>query len=131
MTRRILAVDDEFGVRLTLETVMEKSGFDVECVERGDECISFLEENEFKGVILMDLMMPDMDGWETIYEIVRRELTGNVIILVLTAKPNPMPSEGNKWLIGHVEDFIMKPFHNIELINKINDIFMKHPHIES
>lgn len=131
MKRRVLVVDDEFGVRLTLETVLAKNRFDVIAVSNGQECLTFLEENEFKGIIIMDIMMPDMDGWQTIYHIIKKELKGESIIMVLTAKPNPLPSEGNKWLMEHVDDIITKPFRNAVLVNKLSDHFLKNPRLGS
>ena len=88
MRRKVLVVDDEPDVIYFLKRMLEQGGFDVVTALSGPECLEEMEKG-FKGVILMDIMMPGMDGWDTIKEIVDRGLLEGNIIAMLTAKPEP------------------------------------------
>lgn len=65
-TGHILLVEDDFAIRETVADVLESEGFEVACVANGREALSRLGEDGSArpGVILLDLMMPVMDGWE-------------------------------------------------------------------
>ena len=85
MDKKIMIVDDETDILIALRTVFEHQNYDVVTVENGFECINEIEKG-FKGVVLLDLMMPKMDGWDTIKEIVERGLIKNVAINIITGK---------------------------------------------
>ena len=121
MKRNIMVVDDDDDTLNSLKNIFEHKGHDVVTVSDGIACIEKLE-NGFKGIILMDLMMPKMDGWDTIREIVRRGLEKNVDILVITAI-GTFQHEKMKGLETYIQDYVAKPFDvdkivkTIELIN--------------
>ena len=79
MYKKIMIVDDEHDILSSLKTVFQHQDYDVVTVDNGDDCITELEKG-FKGVVLMDIMMPGMDGWQTIREIVKKGLIKNGII---------------------------------------------------
>lgn len=116
-----MVVDDDADTLNSLKNIFEHIGHDVITVKDGISCIDKLE-NGFKGILLVDLMMPKMDGWDTIREIVRRGLEKNVDILVITAI-GTFQHEKIKGLETYIQDYIAKPFdinkiiETIELLN--------------
>ncbi len=85
---KILVVDDHPDICLAVQAILEEESWTVLTANGGEECIKILEDG-FSGLILLDIMMPDMDGWETIREIESRDLYHKIIICMLTAKDNP------------------------------------------
>jgi DNA-binding response OmpR family regulator len=69
----------------------------------------------------MDIMMPFMDGWDTIEEITKRGLSKNVVISILTAKGTP-DHEKLKGLESHIYDYITKPFDVQKLIYDVKNM---------
>lgn len=120
-SKKILIVDDNPFIIVTARAIFEDAGFEVFAANSGQECISFLEKNSFKGVVLMDLMMPEMDGWETITKIIEKDLNKNIIISVLSAKEVPIekPKE-----MDFIVDYFNKPFDSDEIVEKINSYFV-------
>ena len=109
---RVLIVDDDALIRLTISEVLKDENIEVAEADGAGQCIEILERG-FQGVVLMDIMMPDKDGWDTIREILDRDLYRGIIIIMLTAKDVPAkpgqhnphkPSRGvsGQGLHGHV-----------------------------
>ena len=121
VSKKILIVDDNPFIIVTARAIFEDAGFEVFAANSGEECIAFLEKNNFKGVVLMDLMMPVMDGWETINKIMEKGLNENIIISVLSAKEVPIekPKE-----MDFIADYFNKPFNADKIIEKINSYFV-------
>jgi CheY-like chemotaxis protein len=120
-SKKILVVDDNPFIIVTARAIFEDAGFEVFAANSGKECVSFLENEQFKGVILMDLMMPEMDGWETIDKIVEKGLDRNVIISVLSAKEVPIE---NPKEMKYIADYFNKPLDAEKIIKKINSYFV-------
>lgn len=118
MAKRVMIVDDEQDIRLTVKAVLEPRGFAVIPVESGEQCIEELEKG-FKGVILMDIMMSGMDGWETVRQIHSRGLHEGNVISMLTAKHEPDPDL--EQLAEDVLHYIRKPFEPMELVSIVTD----------
>ena len=79
MDKKVMIVDDEPDLLASFKIVLEKNNYDVVTVTNGIDCLNELKKG-FKGVILMDLMMPKMDGWETINQIVKKGYIKDVAI---------------------------------------------------
>ena len=113
--RNVMIVDDDAHVRIAVKTILSDAGFHIIAAESGDQCIDLLK-NGFSGVILLDIMMPGMDGWDTIRAILENKLEHGIAIVMLTAKNAP-----DTKMIGlqeYVVDYITKPFDNEDLIEK-------------
>jgi DNA-binding response OmpR family regulator len=120
MDKKLMIVDDDPDILISIRKIFEKEGYEVFTVDSGMDCIKELERG-FKGVILMDIMMPFMDGWDTIYEIKNKGLAKNVIISILTAKGTP-DHDKIKGLQPYIHDYITKPFDVKSLISNINNM---------
>ena len=115
-TERVMIVDDDRHILVAVKTVLNEAGFSVEMAESGDECLHLLKQ-EFSGVILLDIMMPVMDGWDTIRAIHSGGLGENILIAMLTARDSP--DEKMNGLQEYVFDYITKPFEPEELVSKV------------
>ena len=115
MKNRLMIVDDDPDILITVRYLFEGKEFEVYTVDNGRDCIKELERG-FKGIILMDIMMPFMDGWDTIQEIVKKGFTQDVILLIISVKgiPNDAKSRG---LEQYVQEYIPKPFDAKQLVS--------------
>lgn len=116
-----MVVDDDPDLLFTIEAIFKREeDIDLTTVESGEKCLEVMEEG-FEGVILMDIMMPNMDGWDTIEEIVDRGYIEGVIIVMLTAKNKP--GKKRQGLEEYVLDYIKKPFANKDLVGSVEEYY--------
>lgn len=116
MHSEIMIVDDNEFIRESVELLFGSVGMQVISVDGGKRCLEQLEKG-FRGVILMDVMMPGLDGWDTIGEIVSRGMYNGNIIIMLTAKSEPdRKMEG---LQEYVTDYVTKPFNPMLLLDSV------------
>lgn len=120
MGNRVMAVDDDPGVLFTVQAVLEEAGIEIVTATGGRECIDQLKKG-FNGLILMDVMMPEMDGWQTIKAIISEGLLNGNVICILSAKP--VPDKEMDELKKYVPEYIQKPFDPDELIMTIRRYF--------
>ncbi len=115
-----MVVDDDSDILITIRELFESEGFTVYTVPCGKDCINELE-NGFKGVILMDIMMPHMDGWTTVRQIVIRGLhKGNVISMISAKDECDWRYDDLKQYIQH---YITKPFDTRQLVHTVKGYF--------
>jgi len=119
MMKRIMVVDDEPDVLLSIKTVLQNQNYDVITVTNGRECLKELKKG-FKGIILMDLMMPVMDGWQTINEIVKRGYIEDVAISIITGK-GTRDYQKMSLLGSYVFDYLAKPLDVKKLITSVEE----------
>ena len=114
MDKKIMVVDDDPDILITIRMIFENEKYEVFTVDSGKDCIHEIE-NGFKGIVLMDIIMPFMDGLDTIKEIVDKKLMKNIIISILSAKhvSNQTRIRGFK---PYIQDYISKPFDVEKLI---------------
>ncbi len=113
MNTNVMIVDDEFAIRTAVSELFTAEGFEVTAASGCGECMEALDSG-FKGVILMDIMMPDKDGWDTIREIADHGYTDGNIIFMLTARDTP--DQKMEGLQEHIIDYVQKPFEPEELV---------------
>lgn len=104
---KIMLVDDEECIRETITELLSSEGIEIITAVGPQECLHHLRKG-FRGVILMDVMMPGMDGWATIREIEKEGLLQGNLISMLTAMD--IPDERMDGLQEVVIDYITKPF---------------------
>lgn len=113
---RVLVVDDEPDLRELVRTVLTYHGHQVALAEDGQKALEVLAGQK-PEVMVLDLMMPNMDGFGVLKEMKRRGITGNVKTLVLTC----MNREAD-WLRGYkhgAHQYLTKPFDPEELADKV------------
>jgi DNA-binding response OmpR family regulator len=115
-----MLVDDEEMIRETVRILLQSEGVNLLTAASGKECLSYLSSG-FRGVILMDVMMPEMTGWDTIREIVENDLYAGNIIVMLTAMD--VPDNKMNGIQEYVTDYITKPFHRHELLESVEYYF--------
>ncbi|BCG48352.1 response regulator receiver domain protein [Citrifermentans bremense] len=116
MNNRIMIVDDNEYVRASVEIICSSAQLDLATAASGQECLKHLEDG-FKGIILMDIMMPGMDGWDTIREMVARGLYDGNIIVMLTGMGEPDSKMDG--LQEYVSDYMTKPFGPDQLLESL------------
>ncbi len=112
---RILLVEDEAALRETLKLNLELEGYEVICASRGSEVIHIFENQHFELVIL-DIMLPDMDGLQLCERI--RLTNIETPIIFLTAKDNP--ADKVLGLKKGADDYLTKPFNLEELLLRLS-----------
>jgi DNA-binding response OmpR family regulator len=122
--RNIMIVDDDADIVSSLKELLEREGFNVISAENGRVCLLELEKG-FHGIIILDLMMPLMDGIETIKTMSKDGFIDNNTIIVLTAK-RIQGDEFNE-IYPYIADYIVKPFDIKSLIATIKKIASRPP----
>ncbi len=118
MDKQIMIVDDDPSMRATVEIVLNSKGYSACIVESGRDCLDKLRNN-FRGLVLMDVMMPELDGWDTIAAIKDEGLLGGNVICMLTAVHDPGPKMEK--LTELVMDYVRKPFTSEELLEAVDE----------
>jgi pilus assembly protein CpaE len=117
MKFKILVVDDEPITRKMVSTILEKNGFSAATAENGRDCLRQLPSLK-PDLILLDVMMPEMDGYETCREIRSDPDTANLPIIMLTALDSV--EQKVKGFETGADDYLPKPFNTEELLAHIN-----------
>jgi HAMP domain-containing protein/signal transduction histidine kinase/CheY-like chemotaxis protein len=113
--KNILAVDDDVRNLFALTSVLERHKMNVFAAESGKDAISMLSKNHSIDMILLDIMMPEMDGYETA-KIIRHELKKTSIpIIAVTAKA--MKEDRQKCIESGASDYIVKPIKTDQLLS--------------
>ena len=121
--KKILFVDDD-EIQHSIAENMLKAEYDVFKAKSGDEALQYLYSSEFTpNLILLDIMMPDMDGWEVFNRIRGISLLKKVPIAFLTAVTEAS-DEKRAFEIG-ADDFIKKPYEKEDLLARIKAILDK------
>ena len=117
---KILVVDDESRMRKLIRDFLTKSGYEVLEAENGEEAVDiFLEEKDI-ALIILDVMIPKMDGWETCREIRKNS---KVPIIMLTAKSSE-EDELRGFDLG-VDEYISKPFSPKILVARVEAVLRR------
>jgi len=101
----ILVVDDNLDFALACKDLLKRDGFNVKIATRGEEAVKILEES-IPSLILLDLVMPGMDGFNVIHSLQSKEQWTNIPVVVLTGKS--LSEEDHKSLDPFIADYLMK-----------------------
>jgi len=116
---KVLVVDDEWNMRNLLRIYLKKQGFEVKEATNGTEAVA-IANNEPIDVIILDVMMPDLDGWQVCRKIRERQQTP---IIMLTAR-NEIKDKVQGLGIG-ADDYVTKPFEPEELVARIHALLRR------
>jgi two-component system response regulator VicR len=119
--KHILCIEDEPEMIDLIRLILGRRGFDVVGAAGGKEGLEKVRQ-QIPDLVLLDLMMPDMDGWEVYQQMKADEKTKDIPVIVVTAKAQSI----DKVLglhIAKVDDYIAKPFSPQELLNSVDKVF--------
>ncbi len=119
MAKRVLIVDDEKNIVVSLEFLLEQAGYQYEIARDGREAMALLEEFS-PDLVLLDVMLPHINGFEVCRRIRENAQWAETKIVMLTAKGQEV--EMAKGLALGANAYISKPFSTKMLIQKINEI---------
>lgn len=120
MPRKILAVDDEKHIVRLVQVNLERQGYEVITAYDGKEALQKVEE-ERPDLVVLDVMMPYMDGFEVLQNLRRNPSTREIPVIMLTAKAQDQ-DVFKGWQSG-VDCYLTKPFNPMELISFVKRIF--------
>ena len=116
----ILVADDDKNTRKYLSAVLEAEGYTVSVAENGEEALAIMDR-EYIDLVVLDVMMPKMDGYTFTKEI--RESNNNLPILMVSAKQ--LPSDRHKGFLAGSDDYITKPIDETEMILRIKALLRR------
>ena len=120
LAKNILCIEDEPEMIDLIRLILGRRGFKVSGAAGGREGLQAIRE-ELPDLVLLDLMMPDMDGWEVYQQMKSDELTRHIPVIVVTARAQSI----DKVLgihIAKVDDYIAKPFSPQELLSSVEKV---------
>jgi len=119
-TKQILCIEDEPEMIDLIRLILGRRGFEVVGAAGGKEGLEKVRQQP-PDLVLLDLMMPDMDGWEVYQQMKADEKTKDIPVIVVTAKAQSI----DKVLglhIAKVDDYIAKPFSPQDLLNSVEKV---------
>jgi diguanylate cyclase (GGDEF)-like protein len=118
-TGKILVVDDEPHIRRILQFLLEQEGYEVELAANGEQALAVVERTK-PDLILLDIMMPKMDGFSVLKHLRGNFETRQVPVIMLTAKGES--TEKVRGLRGGANDYLTKPFNQEELLLRMSNM---------
>lgn len=121
--KRILCIEDEPDMIDLIRIILSRRGYTIEGAGGGQDGLRKVRETK-PDLVLLDLMMPDLDGWEVYQQMKADEKTRHIPVIVVTAKAQSI----DKVLglqIAKVDDYIAKPFSPDELIESVQRVLEK------
>ena len=120
MKKEILIIDDDSRNIFALSAVLKAKKYECFSALNAVDGLKILASNKNIGVVLMDMMMPEMDGYEAIAKIKSDEELRNIPVIAITAQA--MAGDREKCLAAGAEDYISKPVDVDQLINVLNKL---------
>jgi two-component system response regulator VicR len=122
-SKRLAYIEDEAEMIDLVRLILGRRGYTVIGANGGREGLDLIRK-ELPDLVLLDLMMPDMDGWDVYHQIKSEVQTRDIPVIVITAKAQNI----DKILglhIAKVEDYISKPFSPQELLDRVEQVLSK------
>jgi len=116
----ILVVDDDKNTRKYISAVLEAEGYTVSVAENGEEALEMMDK-EFIDLVVLDVMMPKMDGYTFTKEL--READNNLPVLMVSAKQ--LPADRHKGFLVGTDDYITKPIDETEMLLRIKALLRR------
>ncbi len=119
MSKRVLVVDDEPNILLSLEFLMTQAGYEVSTATDGEAALQAIEAGR-PDVVLLDVNIPKRNGYEVCETIRANPAWGHVRVVMITAKGRDVERE--KGLALGADDYIIKPFSTHEVVAKVAEV---------
>ena len=121
-----MIVDDDKDQIFTIKQVLENSEnpYQVLSAEDGMQCLALLENDQIPDLILLDIMMPGMSGWELFDQLKANPTWQKIPVIFLTARTDQVAEEVGRFL---GDDYIEKPFKWEDLLQRIESALKKQP----
>ena len=119
MAKRVLVVDDEPNIVMSLRFLMEREGFQVEVAASGEAAVAALDRQP-ADLVLLDVMMPELDGFEVCQRIRANPAWRDTKIVMLTAKGREV--ERDKGMALGADAYVTKPFSTRDLVAKVKQM---------
>ncbi|MGB2088110.1 MAG: response regulator transcription factor [Psychroflexus salarius] len=113
---KILIVDDEPNIVMALDYALQKQGFTVLIARDGQEALDIVKK-DIPKVIILDIMMPKVDGFEVLNQLKSNPKTRDITVIILSAKNKTKDIENG--LKAGANEYLAKPFSTKKLIEKI------------
>jgi len=124
MVKKIMIVDDDPDCLTSVKQALEMMDDDYKVLlaNSGTECLELLKNNEVPDLILLDIMMPKMSGWETLKNIQENFKWKDIPVVFLTSRTDDIAKKTGSFL---AEDYIIKPFVIEDLKKRIDTVLKK------
>lgn len=116
MAKKILAVDDDKHIADLLKVVLEEEGYEVVPVYGGQEALEKLKTLK-PDLIMLDIGMPKLNGWQTLEQIKKDEKTKNIPVVMLTGHESDLSKEAMQ--AKGVSDYLTKPFVHEDMLSRV------------
>ena len=120
MTKRIIYIEDDLEMIDLVKMILSRKGYDIVGAHGGQQGLDQIEIAK-PDLILLDLMMPDIDGWNVYQYLKSNDATKHIPVIVITAKAQSIDRVLGMQ-IAKVDDYITKPFRSEELILSIENL---------
>lgn len=117
MAHKLFLADDSITIQKVVELILAEEGFDIKTANTGEEALAAIP-SYMPDIILADIEMPKMNGYQLCEKIKGNPITSNIPVILLAGAFEPVDEEIVKQV--RADDYIVKPFESQELINKIN-----------
>lgn len=122
MTKRVLIVDDHLDVVKMVGLLLQKEGFEILAAQTGEQALS-KARTEKPDVVILDVMIPDMDGYEICRRLRADPITAQLPILMFTAKMTPQDKVAG--FQAGTDDYLTKPIHPSELLARVEAVMLR------
>jgi DNA-binding response OmpR family regulator len=117
--KRVMIVDDDPDILISIKQILEAEGYKVYTFDNGEDCLKELDEGKKPTLIILDVMMPTMSGWEIHRKLGERSSWRKIPVIFLTARINETAEEMYKrYGVAHIK----KPFDIVEFKERIENI---------
>ena len=122
--KKIMVVDDDPDQISTVKYVLEslKNKFEVIGANNGTQCLQLLKNKQIPDLILLDIMMPEMNGWEVYNRLKENSSWKDIPVIFLTARTDRVAKNAGGFL---GDDYIEKPFNREDLMKRIDEVLKK------
>lgn len=121
---RVLCIEDDAEMIDLIRLILQRRGYEVQGANGGQEALQMLAQDPLPDVVLLDLMMPDMDGWEVYRHMKADERTAHIPVVVVTARAQNIDRVLGME-IAKVDDYITKPFSPQELLASLEKVLKR------